>query len=426
MNHKILDSNNVKKYKKDLKLLDPGFLVLDDGTYILLFENDTLLGYALLNKDTLVRVFVKKNERFHSVGTKIVKRVLNYIGEQGYNTLKIENELDDGSQYFFERVGAREKNGKLQFNNLLENQQRKKEGIFSTIVSVVVNLFLGIFKVIFGIMGRSNGLIADGLHSFSDVITSIVVFVSILISNKPSDKDHPHGHGKSESIAGNIIGVVLIITGFELITKNIVLLYQGSEIDIPKIIAIYAVIISIIIKFILYKYKYRIAKKLDNDAILADAKDHIADVFSSIGVLVGLGMAITISPVFDIITGIVVGLIIGKEGFEILSHTSKKLMDEQNLDFIKDIEEMVLEDDEVLNVHDIRMKYSANLIFIAFHMRVKREMTVSESHLIVDRIMRKIKDKYKNVEDITIHVDPCRSKKDNECREEEVKLTNIN
>ena len=407
MNIIIKNGKELKEEKKIIIKRDANFLYKNNLLYFVAFEKGKIIGYACINESKILNVYVFKEYRFQSVGTKIINSILYWASENQIDKMTFKKIEDENILYFFKRNGFNIGN-EIYIDNILADQKREKEGIFSTYVSIVINLFLAGIKAFFGIVGKSNALFADGLHSLSDVITSVVVLVSIHLACKPADEDHPYGHGKIESISGNMVGLILVITSFELIVENIKKFFIHQEITIPKTITIYIVIISIIIKFILYIYKNNVAIKLNNDAILADAKDHKSDVISSIGVLIGIILAKTVSPSFDIIAGVVVGILIGKEGLSIIFQTSNKILDKQEEDFVEDIKQLVEKDEEVNNVHDIFMKCSADKIYLSFHIRVDKNMTVSASHLIVDRVMEKIKKKYIEVKDIVIHVDPIR------------------
>jgi len=403
----IKKGKELDKEKKKILKQDNNFLYDDDFLYFLAFENEKIVGYACVKDSQILNVFVFLEYRFKSIGSKIVNSILHWASKRKMDRMTVVKTEDKKIQYFFKRNGFKI-GSEIYIDNIMADQKREKEGVFSTYLSIIVNLFLAIIKAFFGIVGKSNALFADGLHSLSDVITSVVVLVSIYLAGRPADEKHPYGHGKIESISGNMVGLILVITSFELIIENIKNFFIYKEITIPKTITIYIVILSIFIKFILYIYKNKVAIKLNNDAILADAKDHKSDIISSIGVLIGIILAKTISPSFDIIAGVIVGILIGKEGLSIIFQTSSKILDKQEETFIEDIKELVEKDEEVNNVHDVFMKYSANKIYLSFHMRVDKNMTVCASHLIVDRIMEKIKNKYIEVQDIVIHVDPIR------------------
>ncbi len=146
-----------------------------------------------------------------------------------------------------------------------------------------------------------------------------------------------YGHGKIESIAGTIVGVLLVVTAFEMVVESIDGIRNIAGVEGPRMLAILVAILSIIIKYILYLYKFSMGKRLKNDAIIADAKEHKSDVISTIGVLVGITLAIFVHPVFDPVAGLVVSLFIAKEGFSIILETSNKILDTQDMELVEEL-----------------------------------------------------------------------------------------
>lgn len=401
---------DVKKYEKELLKSDEKFICDSNFTYFLLTEDKRILGYGIINncegKIFIKRIFVKKEYRFKSNGTKVLESIVYWA--ENNNIDKVYVERDEKSDYFFISNNFKCDANYLVLDNLLKDKKRKIEGLRGTWISIIVNIFLSIFKILFGIIGKSKALIADGLHSFSDVVTSIVVLISIHYASTPPDENHPYGHGQIEAISGNSIGLILVITSVLLLQENIISLFKTKDYVIPNKITLYIVTISIIIKYILYVYKIKMGKRLKNEAIIADAKDHKSDVISSCGVLIGLIMAIKLNPIFDTIAGVVVAFIIGKEGVGIIFDTSNKIMDKQEDGLLKNVENIVMQDERIYNVHNLIMKSSGDKVYLSFHIRIDKNTTIEKSHEIIDELVKKIKDKYEDVKGITIHTDPIR------------------
>lgn len=407
---KKIEFKDISKYTTILNKLDSGFLFSENYVYFIATIDKKVCGYGIVSyageKVYLKRIFIGKEYRYESNGTALLNFILYWA--EGQNIDRIFVKKDEFSEYFFISNGFHFKNNFLIKENILKDKKRKEEGLKGTIISMMVNVFLAIIKIFFGIIGRSKALIADGLNSFSDVITSIIVLISIYYASEPPDKDHPYGHGQLEAISGNSIGLILVITSVLLLHENISSIFKGKELIVPNVSTIYVVIISIIIKSILYIYKIRMGIRLNNIAIIADAKDHKSDVISSTGVLIGIFLAIKINPIFDIIAGIIVALLIGKEGVGIIFDTSNKIMDKQDDELLCDIKNIVMNDKRVYNVHNLMMKSSGNKIFLYFHIRVDKLLTIESSHIIIDEIVLKIRTKYDNIAGITIHTDPVR------------------
>lgn len=376
--------------------------------YFILRENKLLIGIASIekigDKYYLRDIFVKENYRFKSYGSKLIKQVVNYIASKGFDKLYLE--LKEEEKGFFYKNHFRQCGEEMVLESLLEDQLRKKEGIFGTIVSIIVNVFLSIFKIIFGILGKSTALVADGIHSLSDVAGSLVILVSIHMGSKPADEEHPMGHGKIESIAGTIVGVLLLLTAFELVSSNLGAFRSLEKIQKPNIYTIVVALISIIIKYLLYLYKNSMGIRLNNDAIVADAKEHRSDVISTLGVLVGISLAIYIHPIFDSISGILVSIFIGKEGISIIKETSSKILDTQDMSLVEEIKKYSNSFDEIFDTHDIILMYSGDKIYSSLHIRVDKSMTVCEAHKLADDLKYSILEDFKRINDIIIHIDP--------------------
>lgn len=407
----IYQEKGIKKLKTIMPNFDNEFIYSENYKYFILEEAGEIKAYSFIEKQEgryyIKRIFVNESDRYKSVGTKLLNFMINWIVSKNKNTLYLEKQ-EEKNWNFFKKKGFIIKDEEIYISNLLLDKKRKREGIFGTVVSIIMNIILAILKVTFGIIGNSKALLVDGFHSLSDVVTSIVVLISIFIASKPADEKHPYGHGQIESISGNIVGVVLIFTAFELISDSVKSIIIKKEFIKPDIVTIYVVSFAIVVKYFLYIYKYNMGKRIKNAAIIADAKDHKSDVISSIGVLIGIFLALKVSPIFDTIAGFVVSLLIAKEGISIIKETSNKIMDAQETDVIESIKQLVLVDEAIYNIHDIVMKNSGDKLFLSFHIRVNKDMTVKESNILLDKVEEDIKTKYLNVKEIMIKVDPYR------------------
>ncbi len=401
-------SDKIIKFEEEIKGINKDFKVVEGYEYFLLRVENQLLAYGTINivddKYYLEDIFVKEEERFKSNGTKLINQITYYITRKGKDKLYL-NHLEENMGFFYKNH-FRVNNDIMILDRLMEDENRRKEGTFGTIVSIVVNVILAVFKILFGFIFNSKALVADGVHSISDVAGSIVILASLYMSSKPADEDHPHGHGRIESIAGTIVGVLLVVTAFEMIGKSIDGIRNIEGVEGPGVLAILVAFLSIVIKYILYLYKYKMGKRLNNDAIIADAKEHKSDVISTIGVLVGVTLAIFVHPVFDPIAGLVVSLFIAKEGFSIILETSNKILDTQDMELVRNLRVYSNSFEEIYDTHDIILTYSGNKIFISFHVRVDKNMTVDEAHRLSDDLKYSILADYEEICDVIIHIDP--------------------
>lgn len=205
---------------------------------------------------------------------------------------------------------------------MMEKDERFKQAEFGAIVGIVGNIILAIIKAVIGYIGNSKALLADAVHSASDVIGSLAVLFGLRAAKQPPDEDHPYGHGKAESISAIIVAVLLFIVGIEIAISSIKAFSQ--ELEPPKGITIFAVVLSIIVKEGMFQYKFRLGKRVNSDAIIANAYEHRSDVFSSIAALIGICAAI-IGGKFgldwlvyaDPIAGLFVSLLVAKMAWSI-------------------------------------------------------------------------------------------------------------
>jgi cation diffusion facilitator family transporter len=409
--YKVFNESGFYSCRDKILELAPRFEPEKNGEYFLIEDESGTIGFAEIylenSKYFLKKIFITKEKRYVSHGKALLDHIYNFLADKNIDELYLDNAcISDGNEKFFMKNKFTPSDEGYVARNLLEDKLRKNEGVSATVISILINIALAVMKIIFGILGKSRALMADGFHSFSDVIGSFVILISIYLGNKPADKDHPYGHEKIESIAGNMVGVVLIITATELINGSLSSLFSEIDHVKPKTITIFIAAISIVIKYFLYVYKYNIGKRLNNDAIIADAREHKSDVISSIGVVGGLILSIYVNPVFDIMFGIAVALLIGKEGIGIIIETSNKLLDQQDSKLISDLKKYILKYDKIENVHDVLTRSSGNKIFLSFHIRVDGSMSVYKAHELADDIKHSIQSDFKDIRSVIIHVDP--------------------
>lgn len=404
--YKIFNFNEMKKDLVELHEMDHDFIDEEKGSYFCIHENGNIIGYALVNVGdnsyTLERAFVRAGMRYKSYGTKILKFVVNHAREKHVDRI-ICNNKSIGS--FLKKYGFREKDGCLELDNILVENERMREGKKVVLSSIIQNIFLAVLKIAGGIYGESRALISDGVNSLSDVGSSTAIYLGIYFSNKPADEEHPYGHEKIESIIGNMMGLFLLITAFELIKGSVRILISGDYETTPSYMTILWAGISMVVKFFMYRYKMKVGLATDNSALIADAKDSKSDVYSSGGVIIGILLSIWVSPVFDIIVSVIVGLLIFKEGVSIIFETSNIILDKQDEEFINSVEEYIEKNSQVKNVHDIFMRKSGDKIFLSLHIRVPKDMTVYNAHNLADGIRESLILDFENIKDVMIHVD---------------------
>jgi len=274
------------------------------------------------------------------------------------------------------------------------------------VIGVIVNIVLTTIKGLAGVVGGSSAMVADALHSASDIFSSTVVFISLKIAEKPADEKHPYGHGKAETIATVIVGVILFLAGIQILRGGIDAIRSGF-IETPKTIAFYAAILSIVTKETLYRLKYRVGKKINSPATMANAMHHRSDAFSSIATLIGIGGALLGFPIMDQLAGIVVSLFILKMGIDISRDGINRMMDSSaESEKINAIEKTALNTPNVKDAHDIRIRQSGSYYLVDLHICVDKEMTLYEAHEIGEVVRCNIHKDMENIYEVIIHVDP--------------------
>ena len=282
-----------------------------------------------------------------------------------------------------------------------------------TLVGSAGNAALLTFKFIAGVMGNSSAMIADAVHSLSDFITDIVVVVFVGISAKPQDTSHDYGHGKFETIASFLIGLALVAAATGIVVSGALKLWAwwgGAELESPGWIALWAALLSIVVKELLYQYTARRGRKLDSQVMIANAWHHRSDALSSVGAAVGIGLALWLGQhwaVFDPLASVVVGLMLMKVAYELLK-TSINELTESSLpaETEQEIEQIILSFGDVRQPHNLRTRRIGNRIAIEAHVRMDGRLPLETVHERATTIERKLKERFGNNTHVTLHMEP--------------------
>lgn len=297
----------------------------------------------------------------------------------------------------------------------MESEKSSREkGIYKvTIVGSIVNFLLLVFKFFAGIAGHSAAMLADAVHSLSDFITDIVVIVFVRIAGKPEDKGHDYGHGKYETLATAIIGLLLLCVGFGIFWNGASSIYtflRGGQLESPGVVALVAALVSIVSKEILYQYTVIQGKKLNSQAVIANAWHHRSDALSSIGTAIGIGGAILLGDhwrVLDPVAAVVVSFFIMKVSVRLLIPCVDELL-EKSLpeDVEKEVEQTVLSFPGVSQPHHLRTRRIGNYYAIELHVRMDGKITLEEAHSTATAIENKLKEMFGKGTHVGIHVEP--------------------
>lgn len=282
-----------------------------------------------------------------------------------------------------------------------------------TLVGSAGNAALLTFKFIAGVMGNSSAMIADAVHSLSDFVTDILVLVFVSISAKPQDTSHDYGHGKFETIASFLIGLALVAAATGIVVTGALKLlawWGGAELESPGWIALWAAVLSVVIKELLYQYTARRGRKLDSQVMIANAWHHRSDALSSVGAAVGIGLALWLGQhwaVFDPLASVVVGLMLMKVAYELLK-TSINELTESSLpaETEQEIEQIILSFGDVRQPHNLRTRRIGNRIAIEAHVRMDGRLPLETVHERATTIERKLKERFGNNTHVTLHMEP--------------------
>ena len=275
------------------------------------------------------------------------------------------------------------------------------------LVSSITNIFLSIIKILFGFIGKCNALVADGIHSLSDLSTDFVAIFVNHLSLKPADKKHPFRHGKTEYLTSMIIGIVIIILGLSLI-YNIF----NKEIIIPDLIMILVSLFTIVSKLLLSNYIYKKGVEYSNNILIASGKESRADVYSSIFVLLSIVLMqfsneVSILKYADMFSTIIIALFIIKTGFNILKDNIGILLEEQVLDkkYLKEIKSIITSFDEIVEIKDLYVLRYGPYYKLVSNV-IMKDLLLTDAHNVIDEIEKKLKEKDNRIKYVFIHMEP--------------------
>lgn len=290
---------------------------------------------------------------------------------------------------------------------------REKQIFRVTFLGSFVNLLLVVFKFIAGIVGHSAAMIADAVHSLSDFITDIIVIIFVAISGKPEDSDHSYGHGKYETLATAVIGIILFFVGVGILIsgiKAIVGALQGEPLQAPSLLALIAAVISIVVKEALYRYTVKRGKALGSSSVVANAWHHRSDALSSIGTAIGIGGAVFLGEqwrILDPIAAVVVSIFIIKVAVELIKPCIDELVERSLPEEVEQrIHALILQSPQVSSPHHLRTRRIGSCIAIEVHIRMDGQISLSEAHQVASDIERRLKAEFGEKTHIGIHMEP--------------------
>ena len=294
--------------------------------------------------------------------------------------------------------------------------ERNKKIYQVTLVGGVVNVVLLVFKFVAGILGHSAAMVADAVHSLSDFVTDIIVLVFVHISGKPEDKSHDYGHGKYETLAMTIIGMALLVVAFGIVYSGmtkIVAWAGGEQLKAPGMLALWAALLSIVLKEAVYHYSMVKAHQLSSQALEANAWHHRSDALSSIGTAIGIGGAILLGQrwtVLDPVASVIVGLFIVKVAIDLLRDGIGDLMEQSLPDEVEnEMLQLVASVPGVVKPHELRTRRIGNHYAIELHILMDGDISLRDAHEKASEVEDLLRHQYGDETHVAVHVEPINS-----------------
>lgn len=290
---------------------------------------------------------------------------------------------------------------------------REKEIYKVTLVGSVANILLTVLKFVAGVVGHSAAMTADAVHSLSDLLTDAVVLVFVRISAKPEDRSHDYGHGKYETLATTIIGIALAAVAIGIGAKAIAALlfwWRGGTLEAPGMLALWAAVVSILLKELVYQYTVRRGRSLNSPAVEANAWHHRSDALSSVGTLVGIGGAILLGnrwTMLDPLASLVVAFFILRVAWKLMHQGLNELLEASLPEEVeKEILDIVSSFPDVHDPHHLRTRRIGSRYAIELHIRMDGALPLATAHARTCEIEEKLKEHFGTDAHITLHVEP--------------------
>ena len=291
--------------------------------------------------------------------------------------------------------------------------ERNKKIYQVTLAGGAVNVVLLVFKFVAGFLGHSAAMVADAVHSLSDFVTDVIVMVFVHISGKPKDKSHDYGHGKYETLAMTIIGFALLAVAIGIVYGGFTKIWgwwNGQQLEAPGMLALWAALLSILLKEAVYRYTIMVAQQVDSQALEANAWHHRSDALSSIGTAIGIGGAIFLGQrwtVLDPVASVIVGFFIIKVSIELLRRGIGDLMEQSLPDEIEtEILQLAASVDGVVDPHDLRTRRIGSHYAIELHILMPGDIPLRQAHDKASEIEDILRRHYGPETHVAVHVEP--------------------
>jgi cation diffusion facilitator family transporter len=288
----------------------------------------------------------------------------------------------------------------------MEAKQRQQIIKQVTIKGATINCLLAASQILFGTIGHSQALLADGFHTLSDLLSDFIVLFAVKQSSQLADEDHPYGHGRIETLATVVLGVLLVTAGIGIGYRGFNSIVDAERAN-PELITLFFAALAIVGKEYLYRYTLKAAKQTHSSMLESNAWHHRSDALSSIIVVAGISTQLLGIPYMDAAAAIVVAIMIVLMGFRLTRNAFRELIDTSlDLKLVKRVNALIESNESVREVHSLRSRSMGGLGYVDAEIRVDGRLTVSEAHYIAFSIEQQIKTSFPEIIDVSIHVDP--------------------
>ena len=281
-------------------------------------------------------------------------------------------------------------------------------GVKVSIITIVMNFLLFLFKLLVGIFSKSQALISDAIHSLSDVITTFAVIFGLLIAGKDADKNHPYGHERVESVFAIILSFFLFLTGVGIGIVGLKSVFTVDKtVQVPGLLALIMAFISIVVKEVMFHYTKRVAKKIGSSSMEADAWHHRSDALSSVGSFLGILGARSGYPILDPLCSFFIAIVIVKVAIEIFVTAVSQMLDTScDEEKQKQIIDTILEISKNVDIKDFKTRMFGNKIYVDLDILMNGRTSLLQADKVAKKIHDGLENKFSEIKHCNIHVSP--------------------
>ncbi len=291
----------------------------------------------------------------------------------------------------------------------MKSQEPKAVAMRVSIISIIVNLLLSLFKLLAGIFAKSGAMISDSIHSASDVFSTIIVMIGVQLSSRAADDSHQYGHERFECIASIALSIILLETGLLIGWNGLKTIFSGAyeSIPVPGVLALIAAVVSIAVKEWMFWYTRAAAKRINSSALMADAWHHRSDSLSSIGALVGIGFSLAGFPVMDSVASVVICIFIVKAAIDIFRDAADKMVDRAcDPETIQEMTQVIQNQPGVIRMDLLQTRLFGSKIYVDAEIAVQGDLPLRQAHAIAEEVHHAIENAFPMVKHCMVHVNP--------------------